>query len=82
MSCEEVLEKLQESLLHCKNNKTFYIPKNEVNINACENIRRYQMSLIPTKTRLHIDNEVLAPPTQYAIVYDVRERLLSISAVK
>jgi hypothetical protein len=77
MSCDEVLEKIQECLHFCKSNRKIYQPNQTIDITQCENLRKYKTSLKATDTKMRIDTKVLLPNVQYAIEYDVRKRLLT-----
>ena len=77
MSCDEVLEKIQECLHVCQSNRQIYQPNQNIDITQCENLRKYKTSLKATDTKMRIDTKVLLPNVQYAIEYDVRKRLLT-----
>jgi hypothetical protein len=74
--CEEVLENIKHSLLHCQNNNQTYELNRPFNINNCDNISKYASGLYATKTQIIVKN----PNTveKYSINYNVKERTVEV----
>jgi len=74
--CEEVLENIKYSLLHCKNNNYTYELKSPLNISKCDNILRFQFGLHATETKIVLNNSNTVK--KYSINYDVKERTIQL----
>jgi hypothetical protein len=74
--CEEVLENIKYSLLHCKNNNYTYELKTPLNISKCDNISRFQSGLHATETKILMN--IPRTVEKYSIKYNVRERTLEL----
>jgi hypothetical protein len=72
--CEEVLDNIKNSLLHCKDNVSTYDLAKSINIRNCENIGKYQSSLHATKTNIIIKTPDMV--SNYSIKYKVNERII------
>jgi hypothetical protein len=74
--CEEILENIKTSLLHCKNNRTTHTMEKAFNIKSCENINKYKTSLYATKTKIILN--VPDYTSSYSINYKVNERIIEV----
>ena len=74
--CEQVLENIKLSLLHCQNNKQTFKLNMPFNINNCDNIAKYESSLHATKTRIII--KASSNAKKYSINYNVKERTVEL----
>ena len=74
--CEEVLENIKQSLLHCKNNKKSYELIRPFNIKNCDNISKYASGLHATKTQIIVKTPIVVE--KYSINYNVKERTVEL----
>ena len=74
--CDEVLENIKQSLLHCKNNKQTYELTIPFNISNCDNISKYASSLHATKTIITCKTDPFIE--KYSINYNVKERTVEL----
>ena len=75
--CEEVLENIKYSLLHCKNNKYTYELTKPFNISKCDNITRFQSTLYSTETKIIMN--IPKHVEKYSINYNVKERTIELA---
>jgi hypothetical protein len=59
--CDEVLENIKYSLLHCQNNKQTYELHGPFAINKCDNISTYASSLHATNTKIIFKTNPIIP---------------------
>ena len=74
--CEEVLENIKYSLLHCQNNNKTYKLQGPFNISNCDNISKYASSLHATKTKIIVKDSPIIE--KYSINYNVKERTIEL----
>jgi hypothetical protein len=74
--CDEVLENIKQSLLHCQSNKKTYQLIKPFNISNCDNILKYASGLYATKTQIIVKNPIVVE--KYSINYNVKERTVEI----
>ena len=74
--CDEVLENIKQSLLHCQSNKKTYKLMRPFNISNCDNILKHASGLYATKTQIIVKNPIVVE--KYSINYNVKERTVEI----
>jgi hypothetical protein len=74
--CEQVLENIKYSLLHCQNNNQTYELNRPFNIKNCDNIAEYASSLYATKTKIVLKTPIVVE--KYSINYNVKERTVEL----
>ena len=70
--CEEVLENIKQSLLHCQSNKKTYKLMKPFNLRNCDNISKYASGLYATNTQIIVKSHTTVE--KYSINYNVKER--------
>jgi len=77
--CDKVLEEIQQCLLTCSSNKRIIRLETLVDLPSCENIKLYKLSMHSTKTTLQFNVPILYPSIEYAIEYNVLDRMVTVS---
>jgi len=78
--CDEILHNMKACLHRCENNRQIFnvspFISTNMDINKCENIQDFRLSLEPTKTTLDIKTPILTPFSRYSVQYVVGKRTL------